>query len=188
MRHVGSVLVLMAVVLAGGCFRSAQVKYDAKLKSAKESLVSGDVAGANRHLSDAAVLAKEKGLDRTETTLLLAESALHSGDSFEAIRLAQEAQTDDPGNPRAEEIVGKALLKAGRFSEAQRSLDAARSGYTRQADIQRIDDLLSIAKGLTSYSEGDPEVARQYWLGIEDVAARHSVDKVFDEVTSGQMK
>ena len=113
MRHVGSVLVLMAVVLAGGCFRSAQVKYDAKLKSAKESLVSGDVAGANRHLSDAAVLAKEKGLDRTETTLLLAESALHSGDSFEAIRLAQEAQTDDPGNPvraACEEVVTAILL------------------------------------------------------------------------------
>lgn len=175
-------MVLAVLAFASGCSTSAQLKYSEKLTTAHRALLDDQPALAVKQIGEAQQLAAKSKLDNTGGQVLLAEAHRVSGENIEAFNAAQEVLKSDAGNGPANEIVGKLLLKEGKFAEAEQRFQTARSGCEDSAAKQRLDDLINLSRGLRSYSDGDPQVARKYWSAISDAELRFSVDKALKDV------
>ncbi len=181
-------IVLTMTGLLAGCHQN-QARYALRLREAHEALCSGSPERAESCLADAAKFAAEhKITPASDAKILLAEVRLAQGDVPGALSAAGEVLSNENTEPqdraRAEEIVGKAALRQGRFTEAQSHFVAAESSYEADADMERIVDLIHFTRGLSAYGTGDVEVARKYWRTIRDPDLRYSVDKALQDIKS----
>ena len=181
-----ALLTLLAVAgLLAGCQQN-RGEYALRLQDAHEALCSGSPDRAEVCLTDAGKIAAERKIEVTnDAKILQAEVHLANGDLPGALNSANEVLNDaDAGEQdraRAEEVVGKAALRQGRFTEAQNHFVAAEKIYEAEDDRQRIADLIHLTRGLDSYSAGDVEVARKYWRSIQNAELRYSVDQVVQD-------
>ena len=119
-----------------------------------------------------------------------AHQALCSGspDRVDVRRRLRHSDAGEQDRARAEEVVGKAALRQGRFTEAQNHFVAAEKNYEAEDDRQRIADLIHLTRGLDSYSAGDVEVARKYWRSIQNAELRYSVDQVVQDARTASVE
>ena len=173
-------LILMGtVVLAAaltGCKSAPIAAYNQEIVLAHKALIDGEAEEARQRVLQAKQIADGTDINTTSAQLLLAETKLKSGKPVEAVGIVQEVLKDDPRNPRANEILGKACIQDGQFARAEEHLRKAKAEYPEAADRGRVDDLMSLARGLAAYGEGDLAVARKYWAGIRDANLRYAVD------------
>ena len=173
-------LMLMGVVALAaaltGCKSAPIAAYNQEITLAHKALVDGEPEEARQRVLQAKEIADGTDIDTTSAQLLLAETKLKSGKPVEAVGTVQEVLKDNPRNPRANEILGKACIQDGQFARAEEHLRKAKAEYPDDADRQRVEDLLSLARGLVAYGEGDLAVARKYWGSIRDANTRYAVD------------
>jgi len=177
---------LVVVGLLGGC-QQYQKQYTQKLLRAHEALGEGTPERAERYLAEAEkIAAKHKVQQTADARILQAETRLALGDLPGALTLAGEVLSEDGCPPdsqaRAEEIVGKAAFRQGRFDAAQEHFVSAEHNYESEEDRQRIRDLVQLTRGLVAYGKGDIDVARKYWRTIQDADLRYSVDQNLQNV------
>lgn len=170
---------LLTVVMAGGCAtlrEAAGPNGLTELHQAEAALRAGQTDRALVHLERAWLV---QGDEQPEVvTLLTAEVKLRQGEAADALMLAQHALEQDGGNPVAHEVAGKALLKLGRFGDAEQSFLSAQAAYPPDSPEHRqLEDFMNLARGLDAYAAGDPDVAHQYWGGIQSKELRFALDK-----------
>lgn len=170
---------LLTVVMAGGCATPrgpAGPQGMTELHQAEAALRAGQTDRALVHLERAWLV---QGDEQPEVvTLLTAEVKLRQGEAADALILAQHALEQDGGNPAAHEVAGKALLKLGRFGDAEQSFLSAQAAYPPDSPEHRqLEDFMNLARGLDAYAAGDPDVAHQYWDGIQSKELRFALDK-----------
>ncbi len=170
---------LLAVVMAGGCATSwwaAEPDGLMELRHAEAALMAGETDRALAHLETAKQV--YRGEHPEVVTLLTAEVKLRQGEAADALMLAQNALEQDGGNLAAHEVAGKALLKLGRFGDAELSFLSAQVAYRPESpEHRRLEDYMNLARGLDAYAAGDPDVAQEYWGGIQDKELRFALDK-----------
>ena len=178
--------ILAILVFATGCRTATQIvqqrtSHDV-LRDARKALVAGQTVVADQRVEEARRLAKDEGSDVSDVDLLAAEVQLRKNDAASAASKARSVLARNPDNPRANEVLGKALLQTGSFNDAESHLQAAKSGYSAPVDQRRIEDLISVVRGLAAHAKGDLPVARQYWASIKDSDLRHSLDQVARDI------
>ena len=177
-------LILASALLLGGCtmFQSAPPPTTEgyvtapSLQHAHALLREGCAEEAVAELD--AILADVDGRDRLVAALLKAEARLQQGRADEALTLADSVLEARPGDVAANEIAGKALLKMGRYQEADNHFTVALSAAAPEsADHRRLSDLTNITRGLVAWSDADPELARSYWKSVWHPTMRQRVDE-----------
>ncbi len=179
---------LLILLVAGGCGRAARqpprVDLGNELRLAREAIRHGQTRQAMVHLDKARVM--YRGEQPQIVTLLMAEARLRDGEVPEALALAQQVLAEDPLDPAANEVSGKALLKLGRFRDAELKLLAAQQAYrSTSAEYFQLEDLVNLSRGLGAYADADPDVAQRYWDAIEDPQLRFALDKALREQIQG---
>jgi tetratricopeptide (TPR) repeat protein len=170
-------LVVLSTLAVAGCQTTKPVSYFGKLEHARQAIVAGRTTVAAQRIENARVLEEQQSGQTFEADLLLIELMLHENNATDAVSKAQEVIESKLDNPRANEVLGKALLQAGRLSDAESVFAAASEAYDEPGDQGRVDDLLALTRGLSAFANGDPQVARQYWATIRNDELRFTLDK-----------
>ena len=124
------------------------------------------------------ILVNVDGRDRLVAALLKAEARLQQNRAGEALALADSVLETRPGDAAAHEVAGKALLKLGRYQEADNHFTVAGGAVEPESsDHQRLEDLMNISRGLVAWSDADPELARSYWKSVWHPTMRQRVDE-----------
>jgi len=173
---------LVVLAVASGCGTSAQVRYSGKLAAAHSALVDEQPVLAAKLVEEAQEIASANKIEDTDARLLLAEARRVEGKNIQAFNAVQEVLKRDSANGMGNEIMGKLLLKEGKFGEAEQRFQTARSGCKDATTKRRLDDLINLARGLRAYADADPQVAKKYWAAISDADLRFSVDKSLKDV------
>ena len=180
--------VMLTLLVAVGCSsygqRAGQEDTNAwiELGQARLSLESGQTDRALAHLERAR--AASGGRQSHVITLMLAEIRLHQNDAPDALSLASSILERDGSSAAAREIAGKALLKLGRFHDAEEAFLTAQAAYRRTSlEYQQLEDLIRLAGGLDAYAQADPSMARQRWDGIQDPQLRSSLERAVRSVS-----
>ena len=176
MRYVSLFGVAVLAACLAGCSTSPAVKYNEEVVKAHAALANGRTGEANEHVLRAKEAVKDTKLDTRLADLLLAEARLREGKPEEAAKAAGVVLAKDERDPRANEVLGKARLQGGEFDKAEECFQRAKAGYKDEADRQRVEDLITLARGFAAYSAGDLAVAKRYWQDMKSVELRHSVD------------
>jgi len=173
------------VMISAGCATDmARVNFDNKINSAYGHVQEGAFGKATKSLESANKIAEEKGYDQTLIKRLLVETHLGLGEPIEAYNLAQDLLTENDRDPYACELMGKVLVKEGRFADAEEYFVTAESEYEAEEDVARCKDLTAMVRGLRSYESGQPKVAQRYWREIENTELKFSLDKAQKEMTA----
>ena len=168
-------LVSLAAALTG-CKSAPIAAYNQEITLAHKALTESEPEEARQRILQAKEIADGTDIDTTSAQLLLAETKLKSGKPIEAAGIVQEILKETPRHPRANEILGKACIQDGQFARAEEYLCKAKAAYAEAADRRRVEDLMSLARGLAAYGEGDLAVARKYWASIRSANLRYAVD------------
>ena len=185
---------LMCVLMVGllvGC-QASSPQYATYMHQAHQALRDARPERAQQQLLKAKEVAAEENLgESADCRLLEAETRLAQGDLAGALSTARAIMAEETGYPqsapRAEEIIGKVMLRSGRFSQAQEHFVAAERQYEAEQDRRQAMDLTLLARGLVVYSDGDIDVANKYWRSIADPSLRHSLDRVRQSVNASEI-
>jgi predicted Zn-dependent protease len=180
--------VLLTLLVAVGCASYGQRAGPAdtnawiELGQARHALEQNEPERALAHLERARTASG--GRQSQVITLMLAEIRLHQNDAPDALSLASSILEHDGSNAAAREIAGKALLKLGRFRDAEDALLTAQAAYQRaSSEYQQLEDLVRLARGLDAYAQANPSMARQRWEGIQDPELRSSLERAVRSVS-----
>jgi tetratricopeptide (TPR) repeat protein len=153
-----------------------ELNFQNKLSLAQSYLQQNKPALALGALSEASRLAEENGYQQVDIAMLRCEAHLKLGETIEAYNQAKELLDVDLHAPINNELMGKCLLKDGKFHEAETHFTAAQQAYTNPVDIDRAKDLVSLARGLIAYEEGNLKLAERYFQAIVDGDLQYAVD------------
>ena len=176
--------VMLAIVVGAGCASARPAGTNAwiELGQARRALEQNEPDRALAHLERAR--AASGGRQSHVITLMLAEIRLHQNDAPDALSLASSILERDGSSAAAREIAGKALLKLGRFHDAEEAFLTAQAAYRRTSlEYQQLEDLIRLAGGLDAYAQADPSMARQRWDGIQDPQLRSSLERAVRSVS-----
>jgi len=170
------------LLLVAGCGSKLSVSdYDSKVATGHRQILNAQYLQAVKSLEDAYNVAEKFDQDPLLARCLIVEANLRQND-LSAVSQASELLQVYPEEPRASELMGKALLAGGNYNEAERHLVLAKKLYEQPADISRTNDLLALSRYLSTYSQGNPKLAEEYLGEIKDTDLVHSVDKARREV------
>ena len=176
---------LLTVVVAAGCATSrpaAGPAHHGSVTEVRAALAAGQTERALVELDKLQRFYADRPPD--SVTLMLAEARLRQGEASAALALARG--TLEKGSPAAQTVAGKALLKLGRYGEAEESFRAAQDGYGRgSAAYGQLEDFVSLSRGLEAYANADPDVAREYWDSIRDQQLRFAIDQAVRDLSRG---
>lgn len=188
-RNLIVLLIACSVVMAlAGCAtdmsKANYIDYRGKLNAAHVQLQNGQPSRAMNFLEEANKLAEENGYKRTELKKLTCEAFLSLGDTVSAYNQAKELLDEDPQNAYPNELMGKVLLKEGKFGEAEKYLLRAQEKYEASEDISRAEDLVALTRGLSAYEDGNPRLAGSYFRAIQNADLQYAVDKAQKDITA----
>ena len=174
-------LLLIAMLVLGGCagfpfdfFASKNTAIWTDLDLAHAALQEGNPDEAEAYLIRTLDVAE--GKERTAAMLLLAEAKLQKNQPDRAQSLAQEVLATDAKSSAAHEILGKAALKQGDYGRAEAAfVTALATPKLAKPDRRRLEDLTSVARGLSAYAQADPAGARAQWERIHHDKLRTTV-------------
>ncbi len=172
---------MAALVVAGGCASAPKSSgADAELRLAAQAIESGRPQQAQMWLDRAR--AQYRGAQPEYVTLLEAEAKLRMGLTADALALVEEVLATDPNNAGANEVAGKILLKLGQYADAEQRFLAAQLAHSPDsAGFRRLEDYISLARGLDAYSKADPAVASRHFESIGDAQIRYAIDQAMRE-------
>ena len=182
------------LVISGGCAtKGARADYDSNLRMARTQIGDGQNEKALGSLDIARKIANENEYDQSGIELLSAEVSLRSGDNDGASEQVQKLVDGDAKEPYEKELKGKALLKKGRYAEAETNFVAAQKQFEAQKkdnyalDVSRTSDLVSVARYFLAYQNGDLGKARGYMHEIENPELQHALNKAQKEVGASSL-
>ena len=175
-------LLLFSSTVLLGCATSPERTARHAMIDAQASIATGQTIAGLEYLAESYTLPDPDGVTASFGTLLDAEIQLREGHPERAVALAEQVLRTGPTNPLAREVAGKArLMTGGPFDVAEEHFLVARDHYRDAADIERVVDLLSLARGFSAYSTGDLELAQSYWRAIVSHDLRYTLDRATRE-------
>lgn len=174
-RVTASILMLAAAAAAlPGCVTSRGPTADDLLAGAHWSLSENDTETAREWLTSAEQRLKTNQQWK-EHQLLTAELDLATGNAELSLPAVEHLLDRYPKDPRAHEVAGKIHLSMGEFATSTGHFAIAAGRYTKDGDIARATDLLTLSEGLEAYSKGNVALARERWRAIQDPSMRAEV-------------
>jgi len=176
---------VVIVSCLAGCSSARYQSYDVKVLEGQRALHAEEHQKAKLCIEEAIEIARKENIDPLQADLLAAEFNLQAGVP-EAARSSAEQIIAKHKSPQAHELMGKILLRQGAFDSAHDHLEVARMGYRRAADLQRVDDLAKIVKGLQAYGAGKPQQARDIWGTIKSDQTRAGLTDAIQQTIDGR--
>jgi len=100
-------------------------------------------------------------------TVMLGETYVKSNEIGKARKIADESLEKWPAEACAWELSGKVDLKQNRLEDAEESFSRAFELAKKKEDKERINSLISLTKGLQSYSQANMQSTRQHFAQIK---------------------
>ena len=186
MTHVKLLLLLISSAIICGCATAPERTARHAMIDAQASISAGHTLAGLEYLAEAYQLPDPNGIAASFGILLEAELRLRERNLEQASALANQVLRAEPTNPHAREVAGKAILLAGGpFEVAEEHFLVAGDNYAKAGDLERIGDLLALARGFSAYSAGDLKVAEKYWRDIGSDELRYHLDRATRDVLRG---
>ena len=165
------ILVLGASILVSGCAgvnRKIGASYKEHLSKGQYYMETDKYDKSVKEFTEALKLGEQMNKARIPT-IMLGEAYVKGNEIGKAAKIADEATQKWPRDASAWELAGKVELKQNRLKEAGYSLERALELARSKEDKKRINSLLSLAKGLQSYSRANMQSTKQHFLEIKDM-------------------
>ena len=113
------------------------------------------------------------------------EAKLGQGETVAAREQAQALLEAQPESAYTQELMGKVLLKEGRYAEAETFFVSAREGARTDNDRARLEDLIALSRYFAAYETGQPQQADHHLRDIKNAELQQAVDTSTEKVTVG---
>lgn len=176
------------VLAVAGCSSNRpdmRAGYNGHLRAAHTQIQAGHSDQALQTLNAAQQLAQAHGYDQTDVVGLSVEAHLGQGDIAAAHDRAQALLESQPQSNYAHELMGKVLLKKGRYAEAETHFVQASKGVRTTDDRARLDDLIATSRYFAAYEAGQTQQAGRYLRDIQNGDLQHALDETTQDVSIG---